>query len=215
MKIDRVELVKLRNGFYKDGFRRMSFVLLLSLIVNLVLVMALLLLQNKQVPKPLYFASGADGRLTRLVPLSDAYYSKQQIQTWVSEKVPQLFALDFLHYRKQLSQSQKFFTKIGWERFMKAFESQIQQLKEQQLMTHASVTDVPFISQELMLKGAYSFRVQVPIMITFSGTSGKDKGKSDVNQFVLTLLISRVDNRVNHELFGIQQIVMQPLTDAN
>ena len=30
MKVDRLALVKLRNGFYKDGFRRMTFVLLIE-----------------------------------------------------------------------------------------------------------------------------------------------------------------------------------------
>ena len=64
MKVDRIALVKLRNGFYKDGFRRMTFVLLISLIVNLILIISLLITRNKVLP-PVYFAANSDGSLVK------------------------------------------------------------------------------------------------------------------------------------------------------
>ena len=203
MKIDRLELVKLRNNFYRDGFRRISFVLLLSVIINFILIISLLVAGKKELPPPLYFASSADGSLAKLQPLKNAVYNKKQISSWISKVVPSLLELDFLNYRTQLDRSQKYFTPFGWSQFQDSFQTQLNQIKKQKLSASGVVTGAPVVTKELYLKGVYSWYVQVPIMITFEGA----KGASSTNKYIWTILVSRVDNRKNNELVGIQQVI--------
>ncbi len=202
MKIDRLELVKLRNGFYKDGFRRLSFVLLLSVIINLILIIALLVTRNR-IPPPLYFASSQDGSLAKLQPLDQPVYNKDQVASWVSRAIPSILQLDFMNYRAQLNRSEKYFTTFGWTQFQDGFQAQLKQIKDQKLVASGVVSGAPVVTRELYLKGTYSWYVQVPVMITFEGANSK----ATTNSYTWTVLVSRVDNRKNDQLLGIQQVI--------
>ena len=206
MKIDRLQLVKLRNGFYKDGFRRMSFILLLSLIINLILMTALLITENKS-NKTTYFAAGIDGSLKQLIPVDQPVYSTEQVQSWVARIVPRLLHLNFKDYKSQLLETKQYFTPEGWSAFNSAFEDQIEQVVSNRLWASAYIPSTPAVTDELYYKGVYSWRVQVPVRITFEGQDGK----ATTNQYVWSVLVQRVDNRTNPNLLGIQQVVVRKM----
>ena len=134
MKIDRLQLVKLRNSFYKDGFRRISLMLLLSMIINFILIVTLLVSQNK-VQKPIYFAAGMDGTLKKLTPVGDPVYNDEQIQQWVSKVIPSIMHLDFLSkeekdvFKTAFELDQKWIIELGGDRT--PYISQAQSIKTQ------------------------------------------------------------------------------------
>jgi len=206
MKVDRLQLVKLRNGFYKDGFRRMSFMLLLSLIINLILMTALLITHNKE-SRPIYFAATADGSLKKLDPVSDAVYSTEQISAWVAQKIPSILHLNFMDYKDQLLKSKKYFTPDGWSNFNNAFTSMIKQITNKRLLTSATIPHTPVVTDKLMLAGSYSWYVQVPVNVTFESQDGS----YTMNQYVWRVLVSRVDNRTSSQMLGIKQIIVQDM----
>ena len=64
-----VELVHLRNNFYRDSYRKVLFVLFFMLIANVMLVFGIMYV-IKNPPQPKYFATNDDGRITLIHPLS-------------------------------------------------------------------------------------------------------------------------------------------------
>ncbi|MES1986730.1 MAG: DotI/IcmL/TraM family protein, partial [Pseudomonadota bacterium] len=78
---DAVETVMLRNGFYRDSYRRVMLVLLLAimLIVGLSVVLGYLITHP---PEPKYFATTIDGRITPLIPLSQPNTSTSALLQW-------------------------------------------------------------------------------------------------------------------------------------
>ena len=206
MKIDRLQLVKLRNGFYKDGFRRMSLMLLLSMIINLILLVTVVSIHNKE-QKPIYFAAGIDGKLKELTPVSSRVYTPQQIQNWISRVVPSILHLDFVKYRSQLLANKKYFTNEGWTNFNQAFEKQVDQIRDQRLVTSAIIPSTPAVTSEMQLNGVYSWYVQVPVKITFEGNNGE----ITVNQYVWQVLVQRVDSRNSDQLLGIRQVIVRDM----
>jgi intracellular multiplication protein IcmL len=209
MKVDRIALVRLRNGFYKDGFRRMTFVLLLSLIVNLILIIALLITRNRIAP-PVYFAANADGVLVKLKPIINPVYNNKQISDWVTRAVPNILQINFMQFRNQMQSSKNYFTSFGWGQFIKSFQPQLDQIINQKLTATGVTAGVPVVTEQLLLKGAYSWYVEVPVMITFEGASGK----ATTNRYVWRILLSRVDNRKSNQLLGIQQVIVTPYKGA-
>ncbi|MFM2322455.1 MAG: Dot/Icm secretion system protein IcmL [Pseudomonadota bacterium] len=72
---DRIELLKSRKGFYRDNYHRVCVALLLVLCVIL-LVSGWVIYLTIYSPTPVFFASAQDGKLTRLVSLDSANYSR-------------------------------------------------------------------------------------------------------------------------------------------
>jgi intracellular multiplication protein IcmL len=91
---DALKLVTLRNAFYKDGFRRLSFVLLMSLLLNVILVCSVLFLSFHR-PPARYFATTPQGKLIALKPRNEPVLSSTAISDWVARSVPQIFDIDF------------------------------------------------------------------------------------------------------------------------
>ena len=100
MENNALELVTLRNNFYRDNFRRMVWVLLISLIVNVILLAGLVTLSNRQ-PHSYYFATTSDGQIIPIVPLEQPLMTDEAVRSWVARNVPQIYTLDFVNYRQQ------------------------------------------------------------------------------------------------------------------
>ena len=111
-----------------------------------------------------------------------------------------------MQFRNQMSTSKKYFTTFGWNQFLKSFQPQLDQIIKQHLTASGVTSGVPVVTMQLLLKGAYSWKVQVPVTITFEGANQK----ATTNTYIWSLLVSRVDNRKSDQLIGIQQVVVTP-----
>jgi intracellular multiplication protein IcmL len=198
-----LELVKLRSDFYKDNFRRMVWVLLISLILNVILACSTIFFSH-QTPRTYYFATTSDGRLIPMAPLSEPNMSDVAVTNWVSNNIPQVYALDFVHYRTQLQAMQGIFTPYGWQQFMQAFAPFLGTIVSQQLVTSATVTNVPIVVQKGQINGVYSWQVQVPLLI-----STQKAGQQTTQNVVVRLIVQRINNIASQQLLGISQIVQQ------
>jgi intracellular multiplication protein IcmL len=205
---DALKLVTLRNAFYKDGFRRLSCVLLMSLLLNVILVCSVLFLSFHR-PPARYFATTPQGKLIALKPRNEPVLSSTAISDWVARSVPQIFDIDFLNYRKQVMHSRDYFTSYGWEQFLEHFSITLNKIKTDKLVAHAVVTDVPYVTRQGIVKGVYTWQVQVPLLVTYQ------KGSEEETQhLVWTVLLKRVDNNISDQLVGIAQVV-QTIQDTS
>ncbi len=81
MAEDALHTLSLRNDFYRDNYRRVMLVLLLSILINIALASTLFYLINNP-PVPKYFATSMNGRITKIEPLSEPYQSDSAVLQW-------------------------------------------------------------------------------------------------------------------------------------
>lgn len=207
MSKDALQLVTLRNHFYRDNFRRVSLILLLSVLLNIVLIVALFFVSDNR-PQPLFFATTNDGQLLPLSAQNQPIMNDQAVITWVSRAAPQIMGLDFLNYRQQIENSHTYFTDYGWNQFMTAIGATLDQVKNQQLVVKAVPSDVPVITAKGLVNGVYTWKVQVPLTISY-----QKNGRVDVKKVVWSLIVQRVNNNTSNQLLGISQIVQNDVTN--
>ncbi|MFC3908494.1 type IVB secretion system apparatus protein IcmL/DotI [Legionella dresdenensis] len=206
MAEDALSAVVLRNEFYRDGQRKIVVGLLVSLVVNLVMGLVLFYVLSHP-PAPKYFATSINGRITPLYPLNEPNQSDSAILQWANQAAIAAFTYNFVNYRDELQASSAFFTAQGWQQFLTALQqsNNLDAVKAKKLIVSAVATRAPIILQKGMLNGRYSWRVQMPILVTYQSASEFSQQNN-----VVTMLITRVSTLNSPRGIGIAQFVVGP-----
>ncbi|MGC1182510.1 type IVB secretion system apparatus protein IcmL/DotI [Legionella sp.] len=206
MAEDALTVVTLRNKFYKDSQRKVMLALLIALLVNFVLA-AMLIYIFTHPPEPKYFATSINGRITPLFPLNQPNQSDSAVLQWANQAAIAAFTYNFVNYRDELQASSGFFTAEGWDQFLSALQqsNNLDAVKAKKLVVSAVATRAPIILQKGILNGSYSWRVQMPILVTYQSASEFTQQNN-----VVTMLISRVSTLNSPRGIGISQFVVGP-----
>ncbi|MEE9451836.1 MAG: type IVB secretion system apparatus protein IcmL/DotI [Gammaproteobacteria bacterium] len=206
MSNENLTAVGLRQQFYRDSYRRVIVVLLLSVIINLILGGVLFYLVTNT-PKPKYFATSIEGRITPLTALDLPSQTDSAVLQWASQAATAAFSYNFVNYRKELQSASDYFTPAGWKEFMRALESSnnLEAVKEKKLVVSAVVAQAPVVLQKGVLKGRYAWRIQMPILVTYQSASEFSQQNN-----VVTLLVTRVSTLNSPHGIGIEQFIVAP-----
>ncbi|MFT4058651.1 MAG: type IVB secretion system apparatus protein IcmL/DotI [Legionella sp.] len=206
MAEDALTVVTLRNKFYKDSQRKVMLALMVSLIVNLVSAFMLIYMITHP-PLPKYFATSINGRITPLFPLNEPNQSDSAVLQWANQAAIAAFTYNFVNYRDELQASSGFFTAEGWDQFLNALQqsNNLDAVKAKKLIVSAVATRAPIILQKGVLNGSYSWRVQMPILVTYQSASEFTQQNN-----VVTMLITRVSTLNSPRGIGISQFVVGP-----
>lgn len=206
MPEDALTAVTLRNNFYRDGQLKLMVVLLLSVICNFILVSTLVYIFTHP-PAPKYFATSINGRITPLYPLNEPNQSDSAILQWTNQAAIAAFSYNFVNYRTELQASSGFFTADGWDQFLSALQSSnnLDAVKAKKLIVSAVATKAPVILQKGILNGRYSWRIQMPILVTYQSASEFTQQSN-----VVTVLVTRVSTLNSPRGIGISQFVVGP-----
>ncbi|HHT0593031.1 TPA: type IVB secretion system apparatus protein IcmL/DotI [Legionella anisa] len=206
MAEDALTVVALRNKFYKDSQRKVILALLIALIVNIILA-ALLVYMITHPPAPKYFATSINGRITPLFPLNEPNQSDSAVLQWANQAAIAAFTYNFVNYRDELQASSGFFTPEGWDQFLNALQqsNNLDAVKAKKLIVSAVATRAPIILQKGVLNGNFSWRVQMPILVTYQSASEFTQQNN-----VVTMLITRVSTLNSPRGIGISQFVVGP-----
>lgn len=206
MAQDALTAVKLRNEFYRDGQRKIIFALLFSVLINFILA-SLLIYMLTHPPAPKYFATSISGRITPLYPLDEPNQSDSAVLQWANQAAIAAFTYNFVNYRDELQASSGFFTSDGWTQFLNALQqsNNLDAVKAKKLIVSAVATRAPIILQKGLLNGVYSWRVQMPILVTYQSASEFSQQNN-----VVTMLITRVSTLNSPRGIGIAQFVVGP-----
>ncbi|HHF7365758.1 TPA: type IVB secretion system apparatus protein IcmL/DotI [Legionella bozemanae] len=206
MAEDALTVVALRNKFYKDSQRKVILALLIALIVNIILA-ALLVYMITHPPAPKYFATSINGRITPLFPLNEPNQSDSAVLQWANQAAIAAFTYNFVNYRDELQASSGFFTPEGWDQFLSALQqsNNLDAVKAKKLIVSAVATRAPIILQKGVLNGSFSWRVQMPILVTYQSASEFTQQNN-----VVTMLITRVSTLNSPRGIGISQFVVGP-----
>ncbi|MDP3559524.1 MAG: type IVB secretion system apparatus protein IcmL/DotI [Legionellaceae bacterium] len=207
MAEDALEKIKLRNDFYRDGQRKAWLVLIASMALNIFMGWLLGYLLTHP-PSPRYFATSINGRITPLIPLNEPNQSDSAVLQWANQAAIAAFTYNFVNYRDELQASSGFFTSEGWSEFLNALESSnnLAAVKAKKLVVSAVATRAPVILEKgPMSTGKYSWRIQMPILVTYQSASEFTQQNN-----VVTLLVTRVPTINSPRGIGIEQFVVGP-----
>jgi intracellular multiplication protein IcmL len=203
MAEDALELIRLRNNFYRDNYRRVLLVMLILMIANVVLASALTYIFINR-PAPVYFATTADGKLTQLTPLHEPLVSRPELLQWANQAVISVFDFNFVNWRAQLQSASEYFTPEGWKSFNTELDSAktLDLVLKQKLNVSAVATGAPVVADEGTLGDRHAWRVTMPILITYESANQKI-----TQPMIVTLLIARVSTLDNPKGIAIAQFV--------
>lgn len=206
MAQDALAMVYLRNEFYRDNYRRIVVILLLSMLINLGLGVILYWMYSHP-PEPKYFATSINGRITPLYPLNEPNQSDSAVLQWANQAAIASYSYNFVNYREELQSASEFYTSGGWEAFLKALQGSnlLNAVRAKKLIVSAVATRAPVILQKGVIGGYYSWQVQMPVLVTFQSASEFTQQTN-----VVTMLIRRVSTLNQPRGIGISQIVVEP-----
>lgn len=210
MAEDALTAVTIRNNFYRDGQRKMIVVLLVSMLANLILAFMLAYIITHP-PAPKYFATSINGRITPLFALNEPNQSDSAVLQWANQAAIAAFTYNFVNYRTELQAASGFFTADGWSQFLNALQdsNNLDAVKAKKLVVSAVATRAPIILQKGILNSSYSWRVQMPILVTYQSASEFSQQNN-----VVTMLITRVSTLNSPRGIGIAQFVVGPASSG-
>lgn len=182
------ELMIRKNYFYRDNFRRLVtyIILLLLLAVCLAITLAYLTWQKKL---PKYYASTTTGEVIELHSLSQPVISNAHLLEWAGLVARQAYSFSFLNYQQQLDKAKPFFTPSAWQNFTAELNSSglLDQIKNEKIIMETIVYATPDILFSGVLHGRYTWRIQVPVLVTYTTASEQKE-----NKITITMDIARV-----------------------
>lgn len=177
-----------RNDFYHDAYRRVVFALVLLFFINCGLAIAIVF-KYFNPPEPQYFATTPEGVVIQIHPLSDPTVTDSYVTQWTADAVRQAFSADYVHWRKQLQDASSNFTPSGWRYFLNALQASnnLDTLTNLKMVSSAELTAAPQITARTVINGRYAWKIQMPILITYTD------GKQNINMtWNVTLIVVRM-----------------------
>jgi intracellular multiplication protein IcmL len=206
MAEDALTEVTLRNTYYKDGQKKIILILIISMVANVLFGLSLFYMITHP-PSPKYFATSINGRITPLFPLNEPNQSDSAVLQWANQAAIASFTYNFVNYRSELQAASGFFTSTGWTQFLNALQgsNNLEAVKAKKLIVSAVATRAPIILKKGILNGLYSWRVQMPILVTYQSASEFSQQNN-----VVTMLITRISTLNSPRGIGISQFVVGP-----
>lgn len=168
----RQELELEKNNFYRDEYRKTLgwLSLMVFLGIGLAALLAYITIDQK---KPHYYATTASGLVIPLHTLSEPIVTNDYLLQWVSLATRKALNMDFVHYQEQLDAAKIYFTSSGWDQFLIALDKSglLKTVQDKKLMMNAVVSNTPVILHQDIFHGRYTWRVQLPFLVTFNSAS--------------------------------------------
>jgi hypothetical protein len=176
------ELVFNRNFFYRDNYKRVVSIGLVSIISNVILVLATAYSIVRPTPAK-FIVTSADGRIIPVEPLSAAVKSTPQILAWANMAATKInsFAEGWQDFRRQLVAS-----------------GNVKYVVENRLVVTSVATGAPVVNNQGLINGTYTWNVTLPILVKYAGATIT----RNIPQTV-TMLIQRVSIQNNPQGIGI------------
>lgn len=205
MAIERstVELVRMRNDFYRDNYRRIVTILLLAFFTICLLIGSLVYVLTHP-PAPKYFATSTSGRIVPLVPLDQPNLSTAALLQWANTAAVAAFTYNFVNYRQELQAASEFFTADGWDAYLQSIKSSdnLVAVIQKKLVVSAVATGAPIINQQGVVDGRYTWQVQMPLLVTYQSLSQITEQSLMVN-----MVITRISTLDSPRGIGIAQFI--------
>lgn len=158
-------------------------------------------------PDPLYYAATNDMRVVPLKPMSEPVFSDAGLLNWTSSVVTQTLTLDFLNFRKQLTDLQQYYTKEAFVELLKSLDGSgnLDRIRQRRLTTQAVLDRAPVIVASGMMQGALSWKIEVPVVVSYEST----RGVETTQRMVAEVLVQRADTRKVPQGVQVRQLILR------
>lgn len=208
MPEEQLQEVTLQNRYHADG--KKSQTTALSMAVTFILILSLALLYwITHPPQPKYFATSVNGRITPLTVFDEPNQSDSAVLQWANQAAIAAFSYNFVNYHGELQAASTYFTADGWQQFIDALQQagNLDTVRTKKLIVSAVATRAPIILQKGVLNGRYSWRIQMPILVTYQSASEFTQQNN-----VVTMLVTRISTLESPRGVGIAQFIVGPAT---
>ena len=204
MAAAELQVVDLRDDFYRDSFGKIVFVII-SIVVAISLLIAVSLYLHLEKPKPITFAVDPEWRVQPVIPLEKPYLSSPDMLQWVNDALQRSFVFDFYHYNDQLKNAAHFFTPNGWKVFLDQLNNYVNynNVQTNKMFVNAVPSGAPSIITEGLLSGRYAWWVEMPITISYFGIH-----RFSSRALTLQILVVRVSTLNNLAGVGIDNVIV-------
>lgn len=158
-------------------------------------------------PQREYFASD-NGRIIKLVPLSEPYQSQSNIIQFARDAIIKSFSIDFLNYQGQLEQVRSEYTRQGFSSFLESLEnSNILDTITRKRMNMTVTANTGVLIKQGLDRGIHYSIVEIPIEIRLVGQSSEFPSQ----KLLATVKIDRISVLDSIKGIAISQLVTKPL----
>lgn len=205
MAEEEVQVVQLRDDFYRDSFSKMlSIMIAICAAIAIMGGMSLYLHLTK--PPPITFEVGDEWRIQAPVPLDQPYRTTPDLLQWVSDVLPRVFQYDFNHYNDQLKNASQYFTEDGWKVFLNQLNNYVNynNVQTYKMFVSGIPESAPFILNQGLILGRYGWWVQMPLTIKSYGNN-----RNSTRTLTLQVLVVRVPTLNNLAGIGIDNVIVE------
>lgn len=212
---DALMAVFARNYFYRRLYYLALSAFALSLLVIATLIWAIIFL-IKNPTHPLYFATDKIGRLFQVIPVTRPNMSTNDVINWTIAAVQNANSYDYVNYRAQIQGAQKYFTNYGWNKYMSALtaSNNLIALTQRKQIVIAQIVNQPKILAQGLLGGAYAWKFEMPMLVTYWNPPYDDKSKF-YNAEIVSVIVQRQPVLQSYQGLGIVQFIARTATTAN
>lgn len=183
------ELVRLRNNFYRDSYRRL-ITLLLLMAAAIVALSSIMYYMYTHRPAPKYFATDTQGQLIQIMPLNKPGISDGEVLNWATRGITAAFTLNFVQWRQQLQTVQDtYFTISGSENYLDALKGAqtLDLIQKNKFVATAEATAAPIITRRAPdnSPNPYYWIIKMPILMTLQNTENLIRMNMEVEMIVV------------------------------
>ncbi len=190
------------NEFYRNFQPRFIIVLMGATIVAMVWV-GIVLFQVYQRPLPTFYAIQPNGQRMQLQPQGLPNLTADTILNFASKAAVAAYTFDFVNYKGEVSLARAYFTNAGWQDYLKSIDSVVRGIAQNKLFVTGVVNGTPVISNQGEIDDIYSWRVQIPFLVTYQSAQSSQQKK-----FTVLITVVRVPTAEDPLGIGIDQFVM-------
>ena len=165
---------------------------------------------------PLYFATDSIGRIIPIIPVSEPNMSNDQVAAWTVDAVQKAYSYDYVNYRLQLQQAERYFTQYGWNQYITAITAagNVPAIQERKMVVIAQVIDQPKLVAEGILSGRYAWKFSMSMLATYWLPPYDDKSKFS-NPLNVDVIVQRQPILQSDNGLGIVQLIATFVTNSN
>jgi intracellular multiplication protein IcmL len=212
MNDDALIMVQLRNDFYK-GKARLALAVFFLCLLCIVMLVSMLVYLIKHPSSPRYFVTDDAGRFILDIPIQQPNMTTEEVTAWVVEAVQAAYSYDYVNYRAQLQNAQKYFTDFGWYSYMKGLQASnnLLALANRKQVVIAKVVGAPQLIGEHPIgkEGIYAYKFQIQLLVTYLKAPAYDEKTKFLNPLIITAVVQRQNVLSSYKGLGIAQLVGQ------
>jgi intracellular multiplication protein IcmL len=201
---NEVEVVFLRNNFYRDNYGQN--VLLCALLIFIILGhLALTIYLKSTQERSAYFPTTHDNKLIRLVPLDEINMPTEELLGWVKDAAVASYTFNFVNWKEALGNVRQYYTATGYQHFLRVLKDSgsLDDVRVKKLIVRATPTGAPVLLKEGLINKNYSWQIQIPLTLVYQGT-----GEGARQEITMTMLVTRVSNLESEDGVAIAQLIV-------